>query len=121
METRRVRRIKRARIRRTAGAVVIGALSAAGLSIGLAAPAGASADVCVSTHGTTRVDKGSSRCFSDSSSTAVAVNDSNAVASFGSRAVAANGSQAQAIFGGHAEATKGCFASAFADNEHCHG
>ena len=96
-----MRSIKRLTL--VAGGTSAAAVGAIGLSLRLAAPAGASGNVCVSINGTTRVDQGSSTCSSDTTSRAVAVNTTrSATALDGSSAIAVNGSAATARDGSKA-------------------
>jgi hypothetical protein len=85
-------------------ALGVGALATLGGGVVFAAPAGASADVCVSIDGTKHVDKGSSNCYSQDGSRSIAARDSFATSAIGALAVAVNGSSAQGALGGQAVA-----------------
>src|ERR687897_392815 len=74
-------------------------------------------DVCVSNKGDTKVQTGSSTCFSDSTSQAVAVDDSFAQAQDNSQAAATDGSEAQAYVNSEATATDGSVAYAQFDSQ----
>ncbi len=68
--------------------------------------------MCVSLQGETKVQKGTSVCYSDTTSQAIAVNDSDAFATFGSKATATNDSAAFAFFFSEARAINDSFADA---------